>query len=133
MHLWSRDSLKGIRGTTLHYFKEENTKVPTVALTFESGQHDEPLSINRAIAAVTNCMRIIGSVRVEDVENRHDKLLMNIQRIYQRYRNYCVDMILHQKLNSKCDRISKTFKGYQRGKLSQMISTARLMSKRTVY
>ena len=67
--------LKGIRGTTLHYFKEENTKVPTVALTFESGQHDEPLSINRAIAAVTNCMRIIGSVRVEDVENRHDKLL----------------------------------------------------------
>ncbi len=68
--------LKGIQGTTLHYFKEENMGVPTVAMTFESGQHDEPLSVNRAIAAITNCMRIIGSVRDSDVENRHNQLLI---------------------------------------------------------
>jgi succinylglutamate desuccinylase len=68
--------LKGIKGTTLHYFKTENTGVPTVAVTFESGQHDEPLSINRAIAAITNFLRIIGSVRDSDVENRHNQLLI---------------------------------------------------------
>lgn len=72
--------LTGIQGTTLHYFKEENTGIPTVAVTFESGQHEEPLSINRAIAAVTNCMRIIGSVRAEDVENRHDSLLIEFSK-----------------------------------------------------
>lgn len=71
-----KDMLKGIRGTTLHYFNEANLRVPTVAVTFESGQHDDPLSINRAIAAITNCMRSIGAVREEDVENRHDSLLI---------------------------------------------------------
>ena len=46
-----------------------------MAVVFEAGQHDEALSINRAIAAITNCMRTIGSVRGEDVENRHDDIL----------------------------------------------------------
>ncbi len=68
--------LDGIQGTTLHYFKTENMGVETIAMTFESGQHDEPLSVNRAIAAITNCMRIIGSVREDDVENRHNQLLI---------------------------------------------------------
>ena len=68
--------LEGIQGTTMHYFTTENMGVETVAITFESGQHDEPLSVNRAIAAITNCMRTMGSVRIEDVENRHDQLLI---------------------------------------------------------
>ena len=68
--------LEGINGTTLHYFNECNLGIPTVAVCFESGQHDEQLSVNRAIAAITNCMRTIGCVRGEDVENRHDKLLI---------------------------------------------------------
>lgn len=72
--------LEGVKGTTLHYFTTENMGVETVAVTFESGQHDEPLSINRAIAAITNCMRIIGSVREEDVENRHNQLLIEFCR-----------------------------------------------------
>ncbi len=67
--------LRGIRGTTLHYFKKETTNVPTVALCFESGQHNDPLSINRAIAAITNCLRTIECVKATDVENRHDALL----------------------------------------------------------
>lgn len=68
--------LKGIYGTTMHYFNAENLGVETTAVCFESGQHDEELSINRAIAAITNCMRTIGCVRAEDVENQHDKLLI---------------------------------------------------------
>lgn len=68
--------LEGIKGTTLHYFNNDNFEPETVAICFESGQHDEPLSVNRAIAALTNLMRIVGCVRTEDVENRHDALLI---------------------------------------------------------
>ena len=47
-----------------------------VPVTFESGQHNEQLSVNRAIAGITNCMRTIGSVSPDHVENQHDKLLI---------------------------------------------------------
>ena len=72
--------LKGIRGTTLHYFNNTNFEPETVAVCFESGQHEESLSVNRAIAAITNCMRTVGCVRGEDVENRHDKLLIEYSK-----------------------------------------------------
>ena len=51
-----------------------------VPVTFESGQHDDHLSVNRAIAAITNCMRTIGCVRADDVENRHDDLLIEYSK-----------------------------------------------------
>lgn len=72
--------LKGIKGTSLHYFTEENMGISTVAVCFESGQHKEALSVNRAIAAITNCMRTIGCVRAADVENQHDKLLIEFSK-----------------------------------------------------
>lgn len=68
--------LSGIKGTTLHYFNTKNLKVPTVAVTFESGQHNEPLSVSRAIAALTNCMRTIGCVSPIHIENKHDSILI---------------------------------------------------------
>ena len=68
--------LNGIRGTSLHYFNSNNFDVETVAVCFESGQHDEILSINRAIAAITNCMRTIGCVEARHIENQHDSLLI---------------------------------------------------------
>lgn len=82
--------LKGIDGTTLHYFNNKNFKPETVAVCFESGQHQEHLSVNRAIAAITNCMRTIGCVRAEDVENRHDALLIE----YSRYLPKVADLIM---------------------------------------
>ncbi len=72
--------LEGIQGTTLHYFNAENIGVETTTVCFESGQHEETLSVNRAIAAIINCMRTIGCVRSEDVENRHDALLIEYAR-----------------------------------------------------
>jgi succinylglutamate desuccinylase len=72
--------LKGIKGTTLHYFNADNFGVEMVAVTFESGQHNDQLSVNRAIAAITNCLRTIGCVRAEDVENRHDNLLIEYSK-----------------------------------------------------
>ncbi len=72
--------LRGIRGTTLHYFNTENMGVRTVAVTFEAGQHEDELSVNRALAAITNCMRTIGCVQAQHVENRHDELLKEYSR-----------------------------------------------------
>lgn len=72
--------LKGIEGTTLHYFNSDNFEQETVAVCFESGQHNEDLSVNRAIAALTNCLRTIGCVSAEYVENRHDTLLIEYSK-----------------------------------------------------
>ena len=67
--------LEGLDGTTLHYFTAENWGLPTVAVTFEAGQHAETESVDRAVAAIVNCMRSIAAVRPQDVEHRHDALL----------------------------------------------------------
>jgi len=67
--------LEGLQGTTLHYFTSENTGIDTISLTFESGQHNEQLSINRAVAGILCCMREIGSVQKCDVENYHEDRL----------------------------------------------------------
>ena len=75
-----RGLLKGIKGTTLHYFNNDNFEPDTVAVTFESGQHDEQLSVNRAIAALTNCMRTVGCVTESHVENRHDSILIEYSK-----------------------------------------------------
>ncbi len=72
--------LKGLKGTTLHYFNKDTLDLDITSLTFESGQHEDVLSVNRAIAAITNCMRIIGSVNSEHVENRHDQLLVEYSK-----------------------------------------------------
>ncbi len=72
--------LRGIYGTLMHYFTEKTTGVRTVAVGFEGGQHEDPLSVNRCIAATINCMRFIGCVRAEDVENRHDEMLIAYSR-----------------------------------------------------
>ncbi len=72
--------LKGVKGTSLHYFCNDHFAPNTTAICFESGQHLEELSVNRAIAALTNCMRTIGCVKAEHVENRHDSLLIEYSR-----------------------------------------------------
>ena len=73
--------LSGISGTTLHYF---NSSLPieasTTSVTFEAGQHNDKLSVNRCIAAVVNCLRSIGCVKDTDVENIHDQLLISYSK-----------------------------------------------------
>lgn len=72
--------LGGVKGTSLHYFRTENFDREMVPICFESGQHQELLSVNRAIAALTNCMRTIGCVQSEHIENQHDSILMEYSK-----------------------------------------------------
>lgn len=70
------DMLQGIEGSTMHYFNNENfSELPTTAVAFEAGQHDDHTSVNRCIAAIVNCLRSIGCVTKDDVENIHDEVL----------------------------------------------------------
>lgn len=72
--------LKGLGGTSLHFFNRENFGIETTAVVFESGQHDEPLSVNRAVAAIINCMRTIRCIKPDDVKNKHDELLIEFSK-----------------------------------------------------
>ena len=67
--------VKGLGGTTLHYFREENIGIPTVGICFEAGQHEDVLSVRRTIAWLVNCLRTIGCLNAHDVESSHDEIL----------------------------------------------------------
>jgi succinylglutamate desuccinylase len=67
--------VQGVGGTTIHYFKTENMGVPTIALSFEAGQHNDPLSENRTIAWLVNALRATDCVQHEDVETKHEEIL----------------------------------------------------------
>ena len=67
--------LKGINGTILHYFKTANFQIPIAAVCFESGQHQESLSITRAVSALINCLRTISCVAASNIETKHDEIL----------------------------------------------------------
>ena len=67
--------LEGLSGTSLHYFTSQIIGTSTVSIVFESGQHDDPLSVDRAVSALVKTMRGIGAVHPRDVEGRHDDIL----------------------------------------------------------
>jgi len=68
--------LRGIQGTILHYFNSQHFSIPTTAVCFEAGQHEESLSVNRSIAATIACLRSIGCVDSAHIENQHDRVLL---------------------------------------------------------
>ncbi len=71
---------KGLHGTSVEYFNEKNLGVPSISLSFECGQHTDPLSVNRAIAAMINCMKVVGCIGEEHIENQHNNLLLEHAR-----------------------------------------------------
>ncbi|MFZ1704137.1 MAG: succinylglutamate desuccinylase/aspartoacylase family protein [Saprospiraceae bacterium] len=75
-----RGLMKGIKGTTLHYFNRNNLGIEATSLAFEAGRHDDIKSVNRSIAAMINCMRSIGCVSPESVQNEFDELLINYSK-----------------------------------------------------
>lgn len=112
--------LKGIRGTTLHFFNSENLGVPTTTIVFESGQHHEPLSINRAVAAITNCMRTIGSVDPSMVENQHDHLLITYSENLPKVTRLVMSHPLRPQDGFKME---PDFKNFQEVKKGQLLAT----------
>lgn len=81
--------LAGLSGTMLHYFRSNRfgNGIGLRALTFESGSHNDPLSVDRALAATINLLRGCGCVQDADVRTQHDQLLQehsaNLPRLTQ--------------------------------------------------
>ena len=69
-----------VGGSTLHYFNERNIGLPTIAIAFEAGQHDDAYSARRAVAWLVHVLRSVGSISTYDVENRHEIVLKNYSR-----------------------------------------------------
>ncbi|PHI19631.1 succinylglutamate desuccinylase [Lewinellaceae bacterium SD302] len=69
--------LEGIKYTALHYFQSDRfgKNIEVAALCFEAGQHNEPESVDRALAATINLLRAVGCVQNADVRTLHDELL----------------------------------------------------------
>ena len=66
---------KGLKGTLLHYFNPDRFEIPVTKVAFESGQHQDPLSIDRAIGGLINCLTTIGCVQPNVMENNYSKIL----------------------------------------------------------
>ncbi len=67
--------MKGLGGTTLHFFNETFAGIPATAIAFEGGFHDDPLSVNRCIGAAVNLMRITGSISAQALPSLQDFIL----------------------------------------------------------
>ena len=114
--------LKGIKGTTLHYFVNENFKEEVVSVTFESGQHNEELSVHRAIAALTNCMRTIGCVQKEHVENRHDSILIEYSKSLPKITEL---VMIHEIKEGDNFEMKEGFKNFQAVQKGELLATDR--------
>lgn len=70
--------LEGLRGTSLHFFNGDNFSVETTVLCFEAGQHHVSSSVNNALSAIVNVFRSVGGFDVQDIEEKHDRLLRQL-------------------------------------------------------
>ncbi|MCW5924084.1 MAG: succinylglutamate desuccinylase/aspartoacylase family protein [Saprospiraceae bacterium] len=76
------DLFQGVRGTLLRFAADGHLQIggfPKIAFgaAFEAGQHEEPLSVSRSIAAIINCLRATGCIEPEDLPNAHEAVLEN--------------------------------------------------------
>ena len=112
--------IKGLGGTSLHYFKTENMGIPTVALSFEAGQHEDAISVYRAVAWLVNALRAIGCVAEHDVESRHEEIL----RGYARNLPKVVQLIDSHKITNEDNfKMLPNFKNFQPVKKGEILAT----------
>lgn len=111
--------MKGIKGTTMHYFNEKNLKVPITGIVFESGQHTEVLSVNRAVAGIINLLRASEAVSKDDVENVHDELLI----AYSANLPKVVDLLYSHKVEEGDKFVmNPDYKNFQRVELGEVLA-----------
>lgn len=112
--------IDNIKGTTLHYFNSSNFTIPTTAITFESGQHEDPKSVNRAIAAAINFLRTIGCVESRDVENIHDKVLKDFVEEFPKLTKL---VVRHNVKEGDDFKMLPGFKNFQKVKKDDLLAT----------
>lgn len=71
---------EGVEGTLLRFAANGHLQFNgfpkiTFGAAFEAGQHNEPLSVSRSIAAIVNCLRATGCIEAEDLSNPYEAVL----------------------------------------------------------
>lgn len=66
----------GLDGTSLSFFPPAYMGVPTIAVAFEAGQNDDPVSEHRSIAAMCSVLKATGCLPEEAVENPFEHYLI---------------------------------------------------------
>lgn len=78
------DIHKSLNGTMGGYFQfhaqalypDKNVQ----CMVFEGGQHEDPVSVNRCVAALAATMKSIGCVEDKHIEHAHDKILLQYSK-----------------------------------------------------
>lgn len=88
--------MQGLSGTTLHYFDCKYQGIPSVTLAFEGGHHDDPLSVNRCMAAVFQFLRATKVINPQAMIGTYDYILnfnnLDMPEIVQvKYRHHVED------------------------------------------
>lgn len=67
--------LEGIEGTIMHYFRRDTLDRDLFSLAFEAGGHTDPISADRAEAAVLACMQALEMMDAEQMAPGYDRVL----------------------------------------------------------
>ena len=111
--------LKGLKGTTLHYFSGLSLKVPKRVVIFEAGQHKDPISVNRCISAIMNTLRTVGCMSAQSVPTQYDDLLKD----YARHLPALTELIMIHHINPGDQFIMKAgFQNFQSVKRGQLLA-----------
>lgn len=76
---------EGVEGTLLRYAADGHLQTDarpkyTFGAAFEAGQHDDPLSVSRSIAAIIHCLRATGCIGPEDLQNPYETVLADYSK-----------------------------------------------------
>lgn len=111
--------LKGLSGTSLHYFRPENFGVEITPVCFEAGQHESPDSPRLALSAIINCFRAMGGFSDKDVEIKHHLLLQERAKNLPRESRLIYTHHIKQgdDFQMRTDRIYQNFDKIEQGEL----------------
>ena len=68
---------EGLEGTSLSFFTPQYKGVPALAVAFEAGQNEDPLSESRSIAAIISGLEAVGCLPEDLLPNPHEQLLLD--------------------------------------------------------
>lgn len=109
---------ENIAGTTIEYFHHPGRK--QYCIVFEAGQHEDPGSVTRSVAAIVNSMRSIGAVDAHDIDHRHDALLMGDAAGYPKMSR----LTFHYRIHHGEDfRMNPGYKNFQRVKKGEELAS----------
>ncbi len=114
--------MNGIKGSSLSYFRDGHLNATVLGMAFEAGQHDDPISVNRSIAAVTNCLIAIGAVNRDAVKNQNDQILKEYSRGLPRI----AELVYHHVIQPNDDfTMAPGYHNFQRVTKGELLATDR--------